>query len=353
MQEHEAYMRRCLKLAQMGAGSVSPNPMVGAVLVHDGQIIAEGFHRMFGGPHAEALVMAEVQQRYGEQAEDLFRSSTMYVSLEPCAHYGKTPPCAKLLADHQIGRVVIGCRDPFDKVNGQGIRMLTDAGVDVVTGVLENEAHWVNRRFITRVQNQRPYLILKWAQSADGYMAPNDRSQRWITGEVAQQWVHRWRSEEDAVLIGARTALSDWSQLTVRKWQGRNPKRVLIDKHLSVPQDHPLFDGTADTIVFNASKTDWTERVKFIELEDMDWYLPQKIAYQLYLMDIQSVIVEGGRKTLDLFINNGLWDEARIFTSGESWGEGICSPALHTALAESRRIGSDRLDIYYRNRQNT
>ncbi len=349
MQEHERYMRRCLELAQLGCGAVSPNPMVGALLVHNGRIIAEDYHRMFGGPHAEALVMATVQRKYGDDAEALFREATLYVSLEPCAHVGKTPSCAKLLADHRVGRVVVACRDPFDKVNGQGIGLLKEAGVTVIESVLEKEALWLNRRFITRVQRQRPYIILKWAQTADGYMAPSDGTPRWITGPVAKQLVHRWRSEEDAVLVGTRTALADRPQLTVREWRGKNPKRILIDKHLAVSNDTELFDGAAETLVFNALKSEWTEKVKYIELEDMDWYLPQKIAYQLYLMDVQSLVVEGGRKTLDLFIEAGLWDEARVLTSRGIWGEGIGAPVLHAPVAKSRSIGSDRLDIYYQN----
>lgn len=349
MQEHELYMRRCLELAQLGMGSVSPNPMVGAVLVHNGRIVAENYHQKFGDPHAEALVIADAQRRYGDDAAELFRSATLYVSLEPCAHYGKTPPCAQLLADHRIDRVVVACRDPFGQVNGRGIQLLQDTGIEVIEGILGEEARWVNRRFVTRVQQQRPYIILKWAQTADGYMAPVEGTQRWISGAMARQLVHRWRSEEDAVLVGAKTALADHPQLTVREWKGRNPKRILIDKHLTVPADSELFDGSAETIVFNASRSDWTERVKYIELEDMDWYLPQKILYQLYLMDVQSLIVEGGGKTLDLFIEAGLWDEARVFTSRDTWGAGIPSPALHAAVSESRNIGADRLDIYYQN----
>ncbi|SEL03261.1 bifunctional diaminohydroxyphosphoribosylaminopyrimidine deaminase/5-amino-6-(5-phosphoribosylamino)uracil reductase RibD [Parapedobacter koreensis] len=351
MQEHERYIRRCLELAQLGSGSVSPNPMVGALLVSDGRIIAENYHRKFGGPHAEALVVEEVLSSYGDQATELFRRATMYVSLEPCAHHGKTPPCARLLAEYRIGRVVIACRDPFEKVNGAGIRILEEAGVEVIEGVLAEEALWLNRRFTTRVVHQRPYIILKWAQTADGYMAPANNTQRWITGAVAKQLVHRWRSEEDAILVGANTALVDNPQLTVREWQGRNPKRVLIDKQLAVAPDAKLLDGSAETIVFNATKSDWVGTVKYIELEDFDWYLPQKIAYQLYLMDVQSLIVEGGRKTLDLFIGAGLWDEARVFTSRDSWGSGMAAPALHAAVAEHQGIGPDRLDIYYRNPQ--
>jgi len=352
MQEHERYMRRCLELARLGMGSVSPNPMVGAMLVHGGGILAENYHKKLGGPHAEALVVEEVLGKHGGDAAEIFRQATMYVSLEPCAHYGKTPPCAKLLADYRIGRVVVACRDPFHKVNGEGIRILQEAGIDVIEGVLASEALWLNRRFMTRVVHQRPYIILKWAQTADGYMAPADRTQRWITGPSAKQLVHRWRSEEDAVLVGTRTALADNPQLTVREWQGRNPKRILIDRQLAVPANAELFDGSAETIVFNALKTDWAGNIKYIALEDMQWYLPQKIAYQLYLMDVQSLIVEGGRRTLDLFIDAGLWDEARVFTSQQRWGSSTAAPTLHAASAESQVIGSDRLDVYYRNNLN-
>ncbi|MGK6353248.1 bifunctional diaminohydroxyphosphoribosylaminopyrimidine deaminase/5-amino-6-(5-phosphoribosylamino)uracil reductase RibD [Parapedobacter sp. DT-150] len=347
MQEHEQYIRRCLGLARLGIGSVSPNPMVGAVLVHDGRIIAENYHRRYGGPHAEALVVEEVLSRYGDQADELLRKATMYVSLEPCAHVGKTPSCARLLAEYGIGRVVIACRDPFEQVNGQGIRILEESGIEVTEGVLAKEARWLNRRFITRVKHQRPYIILKWAQTADGYMAPTDGTQRWITGAVAKQLVHRWRSEEDAVLIGTNTALADDPQLTVREWQGRNPKRVLVDKQLAVQATAKVLDTSAETIVFNASKSDWAGNIKYIELEDFDWYLPQKIAYQLYLMDVQSLIVEGGRKTLDLFVEAGLWDEARVLTSQDAWGSGIAAPLLHAVPTDRQVIGEDRLEVYY------
>src|SRR5690606_3698523 len=227
MQEHEVYMRRCLELARLGTGLVSPNPMVGALLVHEGKIIAENYHQRFGGPHAEALVIGEVLSKYGDGAAALFRDATMYVSLEPCAHYGKTPPCAKLLAEHQIGEVVVACRDPFDQVDGKGIAMMEEAGIRVIEGVLADASRWLNRRFTTRIGQKRPYVILKWAQTADGYMAPADGTQRWISGAEAKQLVHRWRSEEDAVLVGARTAWIDNPQLNVREWKDRDPKRVL------------------------------------------------------------------------------------------------------------------------------
>ena len=346
MHEHELYMRRCLELSQRAAGSVSPNPMVGALLVYNGQIIAEDYHRVYGGPHAEVLVVEAVKRQYGDEAEKIFPLATLYVSLEPCAHHGKTPPCATMIAAHKIGRVVVACRDPFAAVNGKGIEILRQAGTEVIEGVLGNEALRLNRRFVTRVSQQRPYVILKWAQTADGYMAPADGTQQWISGAEAKQLVHRWRSEEDAVVIGVKTALADNPQLTVREWQGRNPKRIVVDKELAVPEGACVLDSAAETIVFNASRTDWVENVKYIALEDMDWYLPQKILYQLYLMDVQSVIVEGGRKTLDLFIEAGLWDEARVFTSGACWGTGIAAPVLHRKARYTMAVGNDRLDFF-------
>lgn len=347
MEAHELYMQRCLELAQRGAGQVSPNPMVGALLVYNGKIIAENYHRAYGGPHAEVLVIADVKASYGDNAPAILSDSTMYVSLEPCAHYGKTPPCATMLAEHRIKRVVIACRDPFEQVNGKGVAILKEAGVEVIEGVLEKEALWLNRRFTARIARQRPYIILKWAQAADGYMAPLDGSQRWITGPEARQLVHRWRSEEDAVLVGAKTALADDPQLTVRDWVGRNPRRVLIDKHLSVPATARLVDNSAETVIFNAVKSDWTGNIKQIELENFDQYLPQQIAYQLYLMDVQSLIVEGGRKTLSLFIESGLWDEARVFTSSDTWGAGIAAPLLYRKPAAAQTIGRDRLEFFY------
>lgn len=342
-------MRRCLELAKLGMGSVSPNPMVGALLVHDGKIVAEGYHQQYGGPHAEVWVVDEVLRKYGDGAAAIFRDSTMYVSLEPCAHQGKTPSCAKLLAEHQVGEVVVACRDPFDKVNGQGIAILEAAGVRVTEGVLADESRQLNRRFMTRLSLHRPYVILKWAQTADGYMAPADGTQRWITGAEAKQLVHRWRSEEDAVLVGTRTALADNPHLNVREWEGRNPKRVLIDKDLAVDASAHLLDGSVETIVFNASKTDWVGNTKHIALEHFDWYLPQSILYQLYLMDVQSVIVEGGRKTLDRFMEAGLWDEARVFSSPEAWGKGVTAPVIHAPKSAVQQVGNDELTIYYRN----
>ncbi|GAA4794114.1 bifunctional diaminohydroxyphosphoribosylaminopyrimidine deaminase/5-amino-6-(5-phosphoribosylamino)uracil reductase RibD [Olivibacter ginsenosidimutans] len=346
MPNHEIYMRRCLELAQLGLGTVSPNPMVGALVVHNNKIIGEGWHRKYGAAHAEPNAIADVFNRY-PNAADLLRASTVYVSLEPCSHQGKTPPCADLLIKHQVKKVVIACRDPFEQVNGRGIRKLQEAGIEVIEGVCQEEAAFVNRRFFTRVQKQRPYVLLKWAQTANGYFAPTDHTQRWITGPLAQRLSHQWRSQEDAILVGANTALIDNPQLTVRHWQGKNPKRIVIDKTLSLPQHLHLFDQTVDTIVFNAEKSEWQENLKYIALENFDLYLPQQLLYQLHLMDIQSLVVEGGVKTLRLFIDAGLWDEARVFEGDVYWEDGIEAPRLPMPPETKQQVGKDLWTTYF------
>jgi len=347
MPNHEIYMRRCLELAELGQGAVSPNPMVGALIVHDGQIIGEGWHRKYGEAHAEPNAIADAFTHYPDAA-DLLKESTIYVTLEPCSHQGKTPPCADLLVQHQVKRVVVACRDPYEQVNGRGIAKLREAGIEVVEGVLEKEAKFLNRRFFTRVQKQRPYVILKWAETANGYFAPKDPSKQWITGFGAKVLNHRWRSEEDAILVGTNTALIDNPRLDVRHWFGKNPKRVVIDKALSLPQHLHLFDQQIDTLVFNAIKTDWQDNLKLIALENFDWYLPQNILYQLHLMDIQSLIVEGGAKTLQRFIAADLWDEARVFCGQTTyWQAGLEAPRLQAVPKLRQNIGDDLLTIYF------
>lgn len=342
---HEQFMKRCLDLAVLGAGKTSPNPMVGAVIVHEEDIIGEGYTSPYGGPHAEVNAVRSVVDRLGEpKARELFRESTIYVSLEPCAHFGKTPPCADMIVEMGFQKAVIACLDPFAKVNGLGLKKLQDAGIETLVGVLEEEAKWVNRRFFTKLKEFRPYVILKWAETANGYFAPL-QGQRWISNIASKQLVHKWRSEEDAILVGKRTAEIDNPSLTVRNWVGRNPKRILIDKHLEISTDSAIFDDAAETIVFNAVKTDWQGNKKYIELENFGLYLPQQILYQLYLMDVQSILVEGGRKTLDQFIEAGLWDEARIFTGSESWTEGIEAPKVIGKTVEEVMVGNDKLRI--------
>ncbi|MEH6308429.1 bifunctional diaminohydroxyphosphoribosylaminopyrimidine deaminase/5-amino-6-(5-phosphoribosylamino)uracil reductase RibD [Olivibacter sp. CPCC 100613] len=348
MPNHEIYMRRCLELAELGHGTVSPNPMVGALIVHKDTIIGEGWHRKYGEAHAEPNAIADVFNHYPDAA-DLLKESTVYVTLEPCSHQGKTPPCADLLIKHQVKQVIVACRDPYEQVNGRGIAKLRAAGIEVIEGVLEEEAKFINRRFFTRVQKQRPYVILKWAETANGYFAPKDPGRQWITGTSTQVVNHRWRSQEDAILVGANTAIIDNPQLNVRAWFGKNPKRIVIDKELSLPSHLHLFDQQTETIVFNAIKTDWQDHLKLIALENFDWYLPQNILYQLHLMDIQSVVIEGGIKTLKLFIEAGLWDEARVFSGSVYWKDGWEAPRLQTIPQLKESIGNDLLTVYFNN----
>lgn len=346
MSDHEIYMQRCIHLALQGIGAVSPNPMVGAVIVCDGKIIGEGYHEHYGAPHAEVNAIHSVLHNFPDGEERLKRS-TIYVSLEPCVHFGKTPPCADLIINHNIPYVVIGCRDPFEQVNGKGIEKLEASGIHVLTGILEKECFDLNKRFFMRVQHQRPYIILKWAQTTDGFFAPEDHSQKWISSPESKRLVHQWRAEEDAVLIGKNTALVDNPQLNVREFKGRNPVRIVIDRYLKLPNNLHLFDQSQKTLVFNELKTEISGNIKYLQPDDFDNYLPQMIVYQLYMMDIQSLIIEGGAHTLNMFIEHNLWDEARVFTSPAKWEKGIKAPELTQPVSELVTIGTDKLTIQY------
>ncbi|MCJ8211137.1 bifunctional diaminohydroxyphosphoribosylaminopyrimidine deaminase/5-amino-6-(5-phosphoribosylamino)uracil reductase RibD [Mucilaginibacter sp. RS28] len=346
MHNHEKYMQRCLELAALGIGHVSPNPMVGAVIVYQGKIIGEGYHQKYGGPHAEVNAVNQVLESYTDAAA-LLKQSTIYVSLEPCAHYGKTPPCADLIIKHQIPEVVVGCRDPFDQVDGKGIEKLQAAGVNVVQGVWEQECRMLNRRFFTRVKQHRPYVILKWAQTSNGLFAPENGVQFWITGEQSKQLVHKWRTEEDALLVGKNTAAIDNPQLNARLWHGKSPKRVVIDRNLELESSLHLFDQSVETFVFSEIKTDVDGNIKYIALEDFGRYVPHYILYQLYLQDIQSIIIEGGAATLNSFIEAGLWDEARVFTGKAFLPGGIKAPVLNQQVSTVDEVGEDQLAIFY------
>lgn len=342
----ELYMKRCLELAEMGNGQVSPNPLVGCVIVSGGRIIGEGFHQKYGQAHAEVNAIRSVTDKYGEKAAELLKNATAYVSLEPCAHFGKTPPCADLLIRHQLKKVVIGNRDPFADVDGKGIEKLKNAGIEVVSGILEKECSFVNRRFFTRITQQRPYIILKWARTGNGFFAPKNSVQQWISGPLAKKLVHKWRTEEDAILVGKQTAIADNPALSAREWPGKNPVRIAIDRNLEIPLTNQLYNTDARTIIFNEQKTSVEGNIHFIEMEDMQYYLPQKIAYQLYLMDIQSIIIEGGANILNQFISSGLWDEARVFNSEASWDTGIHSPQINGKITSVTQIDKDQLTIY-------
>lgn len=342
----ELYMKRCLELAEMGSGQVSPNPMVGCVIVSGGKIIGEGYHKKYGQAHAEVNAVSSVLEKYGDKAAELLKSSTVYVSLEPCAHFGKTPPCADLLVRHQVKKVVICNRDPFPDVDGKGIEKLQQAGITVVHGILEKEGLYLNRRFFTRINQQRPYIILKWARTANGYFAPKNSVQQWISGPLAKKIVHKWRTEEDAIVVGKQTAIADNPQLGAREWTGKNPVRIVIDRKLEIPESNHLYNDHAKTVILNEIKTDVVNNIHFISMEDMQYYLPQKIAYQLYLMDIQSVIIEGGANILNQFISSGLWDEARVFNSSGSWDTGVNSPQINGRITSVTEVDQDQLTIY-------
>ena len=329
-------MQRALELAKSGLGTVSPNPMVGCVIVHDGKIIGEGYHEMYGGPHAEVNAINSVQD------QQLLSNSTAFVTLEPCAHFGKTPPCADLLIEKKIGRVVIACEDPFAKVDGKGIEKLKTAGIAVVVGLGAELATHLNKRFLTFHQYQRPYIILKWAQTADGFLARTNGDSKWISNPHSRQLVHKWRTEEDAILVGKNTAIKDNPALTSRDWIGENPIRILLDSQLEVPENHSLFDRSSKTIILNSLKNESVDENEWIKLENLS---PQSILSKLHEMSIQSVIVEGGEKVLNSFIHDDCWDEARIFVSNHKFEEGVDAPSISGTIVSEESIFDDQLKI--------
>jgi diaminohydroxyphosphoribosylaminopyrimidine deaminase/5-amino-6-(5-phosphoribosylamino)uracil reductase len=332
------FMVRALQLAEKGRGYVSPNPMVGCVIVHEGNIIGEGWHREFGGPHAEVHAVHSVDN------QSLLSESTVYVTLEPCAHWGKTPPCANLLVDKKVKKVVIAATDSNPLVGGKGIEILKNAGVEVETGVLEKEARWQNRRFFTQIEKQRPYVILKWAQTQDGFVARENFDSKWISNPQSRQLVHKWRAEEDAILVGKNTAAYDNPRLDVRDWVGKNPVRVVLDSKLELSKSLNLFDQSIPTLVFNTVKAKSEENLEWIQLPQIT---PKAILQELQSRKIQSLIVEGGSQVLRQFIESGLWDEARVFTASAQFERGISSPILNQNPSETLSIGTDQLDIYY------
>ena len=322
---HEiTYMHRCLELAQQAKGHTAPNPMVGAVLVYNDHIIGEGYHHHYGADHAEVNCLKNVIEG-GDQC--YIPDSTMYVNLEPCAHQGITPPCATRLVAEHVKKVTIANTDPFAQVNGKGIQILTEAGIQIETGLLKEEGLWVNRRFFCFHQQKRPYIILKWAQTQDGFIAAADRSRFQITGSESQVLVHKWRTEEGAIMVGATTALNDNPQLTARLVEGHQPLRIVLDRNLQLPATHHIFDSAAPTWVVNEQRETLHGNVHSIQLKFDDTLLTH-LLQRLYDAKIQSLIVEGGAALLNSFISVGLWDEARVFTGTTSLTNGIVAPAL-------------------------
>ena len=338
----EHYIKLCLDLAQRAKGHTAPNPMVGAVLVHNERVIGEGWHHYYGADHAEVNCLKNV----AATDKYLIPESTMFVNLEPCAHYGITPPCANRLVQEKVKRVVIANNDPFEQVNGRGIDILNDGGISVGTGVLEKEGLWVNRRFFCFHKQKRPYIILKWAQTKKGYIAPADRSRLQITNTESQKLVHKWRTEEAAIMVGTTTALMDNPQLTSRLYEGRQPLRIVLDRSLKLPATYHLLDGAAPTWIINEQKEILHGNVHSVKLLFDDRLLPS-LLHKLYEAKILSVIVEGGATLLNSFISAGLWDEARIFTGDIFLGDGIQAPVLIGETAGfTSGIGSDQLQVF-------
>ena len=344
MSLEEKYMNRCLELARQGEGLTAPNPMVGSVIVCEEKIIGEGFHHEFGGSHAEVHAINSVKDT------SLLERSTLYVNLEPCAHYGKTPPCAELIVFHRIPRVVIGTVDPFAKVSGKGIEILKNAGVKVTIGVLEKECIEINRRFFTFHEKKRPYIILKWAQTLDGFIDSDRTSGKpvWISNELSRILVHRQRTEEAAILIGTNTATMDNPSLTVRAWSGRQPVRMALDRQNRMPDTLTLKDGKIPTIIFTESDIESRQNLEFVRLDFNNSLLKQILDF-MYSRTIQSVIVEGGRQLLQSFIDHKLWDEAFIYTGPYRFGNGVKAPAFDYQPQFSEMIDDTRLDHFYLN----
>jgi diaminohydroxyphosphoribosylaminopyrimidine deaminase/5-amino-6-(5-phosphoribosylamino)uracil reductase len=342
---HEKYISRCIQLAKNGLGTTFPNPMVGSVIVLGDKIIGEGYTSPYGGPHAEVNAINSVKDK------ELLKKATLYVTLEPCSHYGKTPPCADLIIKHQIPNVVVGLLDPHEKVAGKGIEKLKKAGIDVTVGVLKKECWEHHKRFLTYHTKKRPYIILKWAETADGFMAPlqqkrsNNPEPYWISNAYSQQLVHQWRSQEQAILVGTNTVLTDNPKLNVRHWTGQNPIRIVLDRDLKIDTTYHILDGSVKTIVLSALLPKHPDPRIAYEVIDFEKNTTTQICAILYKHNIVSVIIEGGAKTLQDFIDSQLWDEARVFRGKNKFVEGLRSPRIHGFLESEKQIESDILTL--------
>ena len=324
-------------------GTTYPNPLVGSVIVYENQIIGEGWHRKAGEPHAEVNAVNSVKDK------SLLAKSTIYVSLEPCSHFGKTPPCCDLIIANKIPNIVIGTIDPFAKVSGNGIKKLIEAGRNVTVGILENECNELNKRFFTFHKNKRPYIILKWAESQDGFLSPMYKEEKkpvWITNQYSRQLVHKWRTEEQAILVGTQTVLDDNPKLDSRNWKGNNPIRIVLDRSGKITNDYFVKDDSIPTIIITeAEKLEISQNISF-ENAIFDSKLAFSVLDILYKKDIQSVIIEGGKQTLQTFIDANLWDEARVFKGTNSFGDGTKAPDFKGNLVSKETILNDELLIF-------
>lgn len=344
MTADERLMNRCLDLARLGLGETAPNPMVGSVVVHNGKIIGEGFHRKFGSAHAEVNAIGSVKN------PEILKKSTLYVSLEPCSHKGKTPPCTDLIIKKRIPKVIIGTEDPFPEVSGKGIEKLKRSGVEVVAGILDKNCKELNIRFFTFYEKRRPYIILKWAQTLDGFVdrdrGENEKgSPSWITGDLARRLVHKFRAEEAAILVGTNTIITDNASLTTRDWSGSDPLRIVIDRNLKLPHTMKVFEPPARTVVVNSLISKTESNLVFTQLNFDQDIIPQLLEI-LYQHGIQSLIVEGGPFLLTKFIEKDWWDEARVFYGNTTFGTGIKAPYFNHAPVAEEWLNNDVLKVY-------
>ena len=339
----EIYMRRCIDLALKGIREVAPNPMVGCVIVYKGKIIGEGYHETYGQAHAEVNAINQVSDK------ELLKKSKLYVSLEPCTHKGKTKPCTDLILKHEIPEVIIGVKDPNPKVSGKGIDKLKKAGVKVKVKVLEDLCFEINKRFFTFFQKQRPYVILKWAQTRDGYLDKirDDEEQKvnWISAPETQTIVHKWRSEEQSILVGRNTIINDNPSLTVREYGGKNPIRIVIDSQLQISGGLNIYSEEAPTMVFNRLKNEKINNVEYIKINETS---TKNILDELYKRGVQSVFVEGGSRTLQYFIIDNAWDEARVIVGQNTFNEGYKAPVINRIPIHSRSFGKDTIHYFKR-----
>lgn len=343
MNLHQNFIKRCIELAKNGLGTTYPNPMVGSVIVYDGKIIGEGWHRKSGEPHAEVNAINSVKDK------SVLSKATIYVSLEPCSHFGKTPPCCDLIIKHKIPNVVVGTIDPNSKVSGEGIRRMKENGINVTVGILEKECRELNKRFFTFHNKKRPYIILKWAESLDGFIAPDTKDKQepvWISNGFSRQMVHKWRSEEQAILVGTNTVLDDNPKLDVRDWTGENPVRVVLDRSGKITDNYFVKDGKTKTIIITEQENLTFSENCIYENAIFDIRLTKNIAHILYRYGIQSIIIEGGKHTLQGFIDNNLWDEARVFTGNSHLKTGIKAPVLKEN-SQMKCIKEDQLKLYF------
>lgn len=331
MTPHEIYIKRCIQIGKSGLGNTRPNPMVGSVIVYKNKIIGEGFTSPFGGNHAEVNAINSVSNK------TLLKKATLYVTLEPCSHFGKTPPCSDLIIKNKIPNVVIGCIDDNEKVSGKGIKRLEASGCHVTVGVLEDECKKHHKRFFTFHNKKRPYIILKWAETSDGFIAPKTKTEQkpvWITNPFSRQLVHKWRAEEQAILVGTNTVIKDNPSLTTRNWIGNNPVRVVIDKNETLLKKYAIFNATAETLLISKNDIDFSQNIA------------KQINDLLFIKHINSVIIEGGAKTLQTFLDEGLWDEARVFTGTTIFKKGIKAPKIIGKIISESQLLTDILKIY-------